>query len=267
MKGIRKGVIIGSTCLQYWFPEFKRKCKDLDIAIEGESFSDVSGDMKIEYLQNPIIATKFAHERFLNKDALYTLKISHVIGWDIFWQKNLNDILFLTEKGCKLDKELFLELYEYWNKVHSKNKRSDLTLTAEQFFDNAVQCEWDHDKAHEVLIGHSYFKGQKEPTYKKVLKDGFEVDVDEDKFNLLSHEEKCNLVREEVYLMAAERWPKDKFWIAYDKMLKKFILNHAPIWEALFILLNYKDIYKPEFNFLEYLKIQMNGIPRVEQIA
>jgi hypothetical protein len=48
---------------------------------------------------------------------------------------------------------------------------------------------------------------------------------------------------EEVQVMAWERFKKDKWYIGYSKMLKKFLINHAPMWEALFIIENWIDGY------------------------
>ena len=96
------------------------------------------------------------------------------------------------------------------------------------------------------------------PTYTKVLKDGAEVNVSEEKFNNLTFEDKCNLVREEVEVMSWERWSKKDYRVAYNMMLKKFILNHAPIWEAIFIIENYVLLQKPIRNHFKIIESQLN---------
>jgi len=89
------------------------------------------------------------------------------------------------------------------------------------------------------------------------LKDGAEVEVSEEKFNLLSHDEKMELVREELYVMAFERLAGRSYKSAYLWMIKKFIMHHAPIWEVHFILANYRALHKPIIN---YKTIIENGL-------
>lgn len=66
-----------------------------------------------------------------------------------------------------------------------------------------------------------------------------------DKYHNLSYEDKLNLVREEVYVMAYERLNNRDYRTAYAWMLKKFIMNHAPMFEALFIIENYRTLHIP----------------------
>jgi len=141
-------------------------------------------------------------------------------------------------------------LYEYWNKVHSLNRRSALAMSATDFFDNVLTCPYDHDWLHTLL--------NSTPTYQKVLKDDAEVDVSEEKFNALTEKEKAALVREEVMVMAFERWPTLDYRKAYGRMLKKFIISHAPMWEALWIIENYIPLTKPGYDFITHLKEQIN---------
>jgi hypothetical protein len=118
-------------------------------------------------------------------------------------------------------------------------------MTSEDFFNNAIKCPYNHDLLHTFI--------NPVPTYLKILKNDEEVDVDEVKFNNLSFEDKCNLVREEVYIMAYERY-KLHYSIGYLRMLKKFIMNHAPLWEAIFIIENYLNLHKPEYNYIEKIE-------------
>jgi hypothetical protein len=234
-------LLIGSTAIKHHFPDFPREPKDIDYATT-EKRDNQKG---IEYLYNPIIGDM---EGIASPDILYTLKVSHIIGWDIKWDKHMFDIQFLKKKGCKIDKELFERLYNFWNSHHGLNKRSNLDMSAEDFFNNALKTP--HDHYHNLL--------NPVPVYTKILKDGSEVDVSEVKFNLLTNEEKYDLVREEVMVMAYERFRKTRnYMVAYTKMLTKFITTHAPIWEALFIIENYVPLHKPLFN---YYKTIDNGI-------
>lgn len=250
-------IIIGSTAIKHWFPDFPREPKDLDIIVNVPSMW--TKEVGVEYLENDIIYMMYQHlveDSYLTPDALYTLKISHLVGWDLNWEKHMWDVQWLKSKGCQFIPNLFYDLYDYWNTIHSKNKRSDLDMTAEEFFDNAVNFYMGHDELHYVLT--------EVPTFTKVLKDGKEVEVCEDKFNALSFEDKCLLVSEEVMVMAYERYQFLGFQQAYSKMLKKFILNHAPLWEASFIVQNFVELHKPKFNYFKHLE---NGINKNQRVT
>lgn len=243
-----KNVLIGSAAIKYHFPDFPRKPKDYDFIGTKENDTLVDNEIRKEFLANPIFDNY--DDDIMRPDDLYTLKISHLF-WNINWEKHLHDVQFLKSKGCLFKKELFLKLYDYWNVVHGKNKRSDLKMSAEDFFDNALK-EYDHDQLHYLLTPV--------PTFTKVLKDGAEVEVDENKFHKLTFEEKLELVREEVYVMAYERLGGRDYRTAYSWMLKKFIMNHAPMYEALFIIDNHKVLYKPNINYKQKLDYELSRI-------
>lgn len=241
-------VIIGSTAIKFYFPDFPREPKDIDYLVSDKNMWDnIQG--KEEYHENDVLWNYFIQKnifpKYLYPDLLLTLKMSHLF-WDINWEKHNFDVQFLLKKGCILNVPLFYELYKYWNKYHGKNKRSDLKMSSLDFFNNALKSPYDHDHLHTLI--------KDPPTYSKVLIG--EVEVSEDKFNALSFEEKCDLVQEEVYIMAWERMPKLDYRVAYGRMLRKFIISHAPLFEAVFIIQNFKDLYKPKIN---YQKILENG--------
>ena len=240
-------LLIGSEAIKRWYPEFPREPKDRDFATKRNLKNPERG---IEYLHNPVLVEWYNMTDICPPSGLLTLKMSHIF-WDIKRDKHLHDIQWLLAQGVRPIPALFYQLYEFWTEKHGKNKRSDLNMTADEFFDNALTCKHDHDYLH-TLINPT-------PTYFKVLKDGADVDVCEDKFNALTHEEKAALVREEVYIMAYERFSSDYWVVAYRKMLKKFLINHAPLWEAYWILINYSELNNPEYNFVEKIN---NGLTR-----
>jgi len=245
--------IIGSTALKKIYPDFKREAKDVDIIYKGENKPDVkiqfnNKDIRIELLRNDVLYD-YLSKNELTGDVILTLKCSHIF-WDINWDKHIHDICFLFDKGHKIINTLFYDLYNYWNIEHGKNKRSDLKMTKDDFFDNALNSPYDHDTLHTYL--------KEVPTFTKILKDGEEVEVSEEKFKLLTFNEKVDLVQEEVYVMAFERYYKLNYKAAYYKMLKKFIISHAPIWEAIFILENFRKLDRPKFNFIEHLNKSIN---------
>ena len=132
-------------------------------------------------------------------------------------------------------------------------------MTADEFFDNAIKFPIKHDSIHEILIKHKYFNSQKFPTYVKILKKGKEVDVCMQKFLLLSELEKFNIVFEEVATMALERNPYSSYYKSdYIRMLKKFVLSHAKLEEALWIVQNYKELHNIPFNYKQYIYGQIN---------
>jgi len=250
-------VIIGSACLKHYFEDFPRLPKDIDYLVPNKNML-VNVPGKVEYHENEVLWSNFiAHNTFpkyLPINLLYTLKISHLF-WDINWSKHMFDVQFMQNKGCVLDKELFYKLYKYWNTVHEPNKRSNLSMNAKDFFDNAIRCKYSHDYLHTLLINP--------PTYTKVLEDNQEVQVSEDKFNSLSFEDKCSLVIEEVQVMAYERYQNiSDYRFMYSKMLKKFIINHAPLWEALFIIQNYVLLHTAKFDFVKLISQKLQQCKR-----
>lgn len=70
----------------------------------------------------------------------------------------------------------------------------------------------------------------------------------------LSHEEKCNLVREEIYSMTLQKYPDIDYRVGYSRMLKDYILYHTPLEISLFIIENFIELHKPKFNFINERK-------------
>ena len=235
--------LIGSRALKNLFPHFTREPKDYDFLVEKKLPTNRANGIVEEYHENPVLFKYLSDNNFeengITADVLYTLKVSHIF-WDINWEKHMYDIVFLGENGASLIKPLFDELYEYWQVFHGKNKRSNLQMAAKDFFDNALKT-YNHDLLHTFI--------NPVPTYSKILKDGAEVEVDENKFNLLSHDEKLDLGREEIYVMAFERLLGRSYRTAYNWMLKKFIMEHAPMYEALYLIANYREMHKCKINY------------------
>ncbi len=236
-------ILSGSSALKYWYgDEFKRIPKDIDVIVD-KNYECKDKPDNVELLENPIIYNLYKNRpiKVVFPQDLCTLKASHLC-WNINWEKHMFDVQFLIKKGCKIDLKLFNELYSYWNEYHSNNKRSDLKMSINY-----------NESEHDII--HTYLNPT--PIYTKVLKDNCEVELDENKFNILSFEDKLNFVREEVMVMAWERYKPLGFQHAYSKMLKKFIIGHAPIWSVIFIIENYIELHKSKIN---YFKIIEDGI-------
>lgn len=245
-------LIIGSTAIKHHFPDFKRSPSDIDFILlkdrdnakRRERLRADHPDTKVEFLTDPGIL-KYQQKGYLSPDLLLTLKCSHIF-WDVNWDKHMWDIQFLLEKGYKINQKVFDELYAFWNTYHKKLRRSDLDMSAEDFFgNNVIELEIPHDTVHTFLADV--------PAYTKVLADGAEVQTDVNKFNALSHQEKLDLVIEEVQVMSWERYKTVKWYRGYSIMLKKFIRLHAPMYEVQFIIENWKTLVKCPMNHYELI--------------
>ena len=242
-------LIIGSTAMKYHFPDFNREPKDIDIAVEQSD--NLKSTREVEYLENPIIFKYIpAGKEYIDPDMLLTLKMSHLF-FNINWDKHMWDVQFLLKKGCKYDFDIIVELYEYWKQYHPRHRRSDLNMSKDDFFTNAINYdEHEHDHLHTLI--------NPEPSYQKILVDGQDVEISEAKFNELTFDEKLDVIREEVYVMAYERYKDKNHLVAYSKMLKKFIMQHAPIWMFPFVVENYLKINRAEINFINLIKTKLN---------
>jgi hypothetical protein len=238
-------ILIGSRAICHWYSDFDRNPKDTDYwVLDPKRWPKTPG---VEYLQcPPMIRFIDEHMDVLPPDLLCTLKASHLC-WDINWSKHMFDLQFLLDKGCKINVDLFWKLNDYWNSYHGQNKRSDLKMSKDDFFNNAINYDThQHDDLHKIL--------NPVPVYTLILKEGKEVELCENKYNDLTRDQKLDLVREEVMVMAYERYAKLGYKIAYIRMLKKFIISHAPKFSLIFILENYKELLQQKFNYIKKIK-------------
>lgn len=237
-------ILIGSAALKHHYPDFTREPKDIDYIVE-DSFM-FPREKGIEYLENPIIVDLFRHEEVLNPDALLTLKLSHMF-WDNSWEKHLYDIHFLVLKGARYDQFILRNLIEYWEETLPKIQRSNLNSTREEFFTNAVNKDmYEHDYLHTLL--------NPEPMYTRLLKDGAEVELEEEKWWRMPDIDKLEVVREEVYCMSYERYNGKLHYVpAFKKQLKSCIIHHFPKYISIFALLNYPTLERPLYNYMELI--------------
>lgn len=241
-------VVIGSSAVRHWFPDFPRDPKDVDVAHDGVNVE--LGKLRIagkraELLFNPVLFQVEHEDMFLKPDYIYTLKISHLFH-DIFWEKHAWDVQWLKAKGCQVDWPLLEKLHAYWSEVHPKVRKSNLAMTPESFFNNAITCPVPHDELHERLA--------ETPAYKKILKNNGTVETDDDLFDSLSLEEKLDVVREETMVMAYERLAGRSYKAAYAWMLKKLILNHLPFRQGVFAIQHHKELIRAPFDYVKKLE-------------
>lgn len=239
-----KNLIIGSTAIKHYYPDFPREPKDIDIIVLEKQ----KRDGETEYLQNPIIL-KYQKDGYLKPELMTSLKVSHLL-WDINWEKHMFDLQFLLYKGHNWDLNIVRELREYWHEVLPKVRRSKLEQSKEEFFTNNVNMDTnEHDYLHTLIA--------KIPAYTKILKDSCEVELDENKWNTLSFEEKCDVVQEEAYVMAYERWKHLNYRIGYKRQLVQNIQKHYPEFIAFFAIQNYIKLEKPKFNYLKKIENEL----------
>ena len=250
-------IIIGSTAIKHHFKDFPREPNDLDYIVRSKR--GLERVDKVEYLFNPILSDYKNDKRedkiYLSPDELLTLKMSHIC-YDINWDKHMFDIQFLIDKGASKIEDLYLDLIEYWKENHPTNRRSDLSLDKEEFFNNNVNnnSEYEHDFIHTLI--------NPVPMYTRVLMEGKSVNLDETKFKALTHDEKLLFIKEEVFVMAWERFKNTPYPHAYAKMLKKFIQKHVPLFALDFSVYNYKELIKLPYNYIEDINNKLNLISK-----
>ena len=242
-------LIIGSSAIKKYFSDFNRKPKDLDYVVEDSTkFKNGNG---IEYLSNPVIL-KYQKDGYLSPDLMLSLKISHLFH-DINWFKHIYDVQFLISKNVKYNKDLVNELIPFWNETHRKIRKSNLMLSKEDFFDNAVNEDTEqHDYLHTLI--------NPIPMYTLLLKDDAEVELDENKWYNLSYEDKTKVVYEETAVMAWERYTDNHWREAYKLQLKDNIIKHFPSYIAMFAIENYRTLETPKVNYRELInnKLKVN---------
>lgn len=231
-------LIIGSTAIKHYFPDFPRDPNDLDYVVGDRKKH--KREIGVEYLENPVLL-KYQKDGYLSPSLMISLKVSHLL-WDINWEKHMFDLQFLLNKGLKWDIGLVRELRAYWELVLPKVRRSKLEMAKEDFFTNGVNEDSDeHDYLHTIIA--------EIPAYTKILKDDCEVELDEDKWKALSFSEKCDVAQEEVYVMAYERYKNTDYRASYKRQLIQNIQKHYPEFIQLFTIENYIILEKPKFNF------------------
>lgn len=237
-------LIIGSTAIKHHFPDFNRIPKDIDYAVNKE----MKGNRETEYLYNPIIL-KYQSEGYIEPDLLLALKISHLFQ-DINWYKHVFDVQFLLGKGITYNMYIVDELIPFWSEMHKDIRKSDLKLTREEFFDNAINTDlYEHDHIHTLI--------NPVPMYTLLLKDGADVELDESKWHILSHDDKCKVVFEETAVMAWERYKQIHYKEAFRIQLKDNIIKHFPKYIAIFAIENYRALENPKMNYRDIINLKI----------
>lgn len=241
-------IFIGSKAIKYWLPEF-REPKDIDVVATELCY--LTWDTIV--LPQEIINLIPCVNHHATLDAVYTIKMSH-LAWDIKWNKHKQDCLYLKSKGCELIQPLYEMLIEYWPKVHGNKPYLSLYQKKDDFFNDHVPYVYEHDYLHE-LVAHP-----NQPIYNMCLKDGESVAIDKEKFFNMAKEQQLRMFKEEVVVIAAERWlinPKvsGKYtWMeAYNLALHKTITQLTKGWASCFMIENLEYYVVPEWKYFEHL--------------
>jgi hypothetical protein len=245
--------LIGSRAIKHWFPDFREPKGDWDYQ-SADVFNEIPEYEAIGVTRYDLFSDTrlgaWSWGPIATPDELYTMKISHGY-WDIngTWDKHAADIVFLQRKGAKCIPALHDILLEIWQDRYKANKIS-LNKTADEFFNDHVQKKYVHDTVHESVAYRD------RPWYVDILKDGSEVLVDNSKFWGLPLEDKLQLVREELYVIALERVliPKDYKGSpghAYRWALRRTATSLFKNKWATFLLLHLDELGTPDVDYVK----------------
>jgi hypothetical protein len=254
-------VKVGSTALKERNLNLKRTPKDVDFFSDSHKHSlpSLIEGKHVEVFVHSNLSKYEWSGSTASLDELYTIKISHIF-WDLnnkTWDKHFHDILFFQFRTeAKFIPELYELLYSIWENKYGR-KRANLNQSPKDFFNNKIARIYEHDSIHRSV---AYYEM---PLFNKILRDGYEVAVDKQKFDALLLTDRFKLVREEVYATALERqiFPSNgqiSSGEAYLWALKKTITSFSKGWFPLFIALNLKSLYKPDIDFIKRSKDNEN---------
>jgi hypothetical protein len=220
--------IIGSRALNFWFPERSIKNEtDWDIVGTNEIHPKII-DPSPEGLLTDEICERYSSGKTLDTPigpativlpiALMLFKRSH-LHRPLHFQTPIRDYHMLKrvvevddDYASLLLKRTKLTKQRYGDKVPSLKKTKD------EFFDDYVTKEYEHDDIHRATCYGS------EPLFERLKSDDKLVWCEKSKWNQLSYEDKVNCVREEAFVIAIERYIlKKKGYPA------KFAFNNAVI--------------------------------------
>ena len=244
-------IIVGSYALSYW-GYLRKPPKDIDNWVSSEAELATCGNCDNKIIPEHILKLIPTNHGFATPRAIYTIKCSH-LGWDNpNWQKHKEDVLWLKAEGYVIIPELYNSLVNYWKETLGNKEFLSLDKSKEQFFTDYVSYKYDHDYLHELVAYPN------KPMYEKCLGSNEAVLTNYEKFNSLSFDDKIKLFKEEVTVIACERWLLNDYWKgqiswyqAYLFALKKTITNLTKNWATDFIVLNLEKFNKPDFSLFE----------------
>ena len=244
-------LMIGSTAALYWGIN-RSNPKDTDYFYYRENEVVPSDSHKIPrelYEKIP------SYNGWITPEALLTLKCSH-LQWDIHWEKTKLDIIYWMELGYKIIPDLYQDFVSYWKEIHGDKSFLSLNKDKEEFFQDNVYYPIDHDELHRLVALPD------DPVYLRCLKDNKEVEISKEKFDNLIYNDKVRMFKEEISVIALERYLLNPFndvndiLQSYQLALKKTITNLTKNWASDFIIFNLLDFIKIDIKiFINMVKI------------
>lgn len=251
-------VLIGSRALAFWNPSLKLS-EDTDWDVITDSYVPMEHPLiewhSADFLNNRDMMeySSCCHVELpdgtvanvMNRMGLAIIKRSHL--WrDLSFNKHITHyhkfglrkqfdgwsphIVFTDlEVRTKLTKEAFPQ------------GNPNLMQTKKDFFDDAVAKKYDHDYLHELVAFYE------KPLYNNLLRNPDLAWCDEDKWNLLSHEDQVKCVAEETFVISIERFMVPNDWdypskLAYMKALRKVCTTLCSGWFRDFAIDYYPEV-------------------------
>lgn len=239
-------ILVGSKALEVFGYDIGTR-RDTDYIVakgwvrpEGCDVIEVSEDVYSELLNHT------DQNGVLLPEAMLTLKLSH-LPWDNKWEKHCKHATGLMLSGLYPIESLYQTLKAFWEEVYGDKRFLSVSGSKKEFFDDRwVYYKYDHDLLH-VLVSEDGT-----PIYTKCLAEGEEVKIDKSKFDNLSEEDKVRMFKEEVMVIAIERWLVNPHWKgkvgileAYKMALKKVVTSLTKGWATDFILFNLDKFVNP----------------------
>lgn len=194
--------------------------------------------------------------------AMVTLRASH-LPWDIKWWKHASTVVTMLPK-TGIDDTLYSVFRKHWGETHEESPHLSLYKTKDEFFNDAVEYVYDHDFLHELVADGGV------PIYQTVLKDNQDVYVDWAKFLQLPREKQVQMFREEVAVIACERFmiaprAKGKYNLkqAWDLALQKTVTALTKGKSTDFMIYNLHEYV----DYGEAIKLMMNVLKEVDKDA
>lgn len=164
------------------------------------------------------------------------------------------DILFLQDKGAKIEEDFYKVLYQVWIDTHGA-KKMDLNQDSSAFFTDGVKRKYVHDSVH-----YSLALTPGKPIYEDFLKEGASVDMDMKKVWAADKSVVINMFREEVAATALERIVIPRNYkcspgMAWTWALRRCITSLMRGKSARFMVENFREFMLPD----DYVQRHLNN--------
>lgn len=246
-------MIIGSSAARWWDVPLGNADSDLDVMVYDEDMlEDYPFGCDSNIVPIEVYNTIYNASGYISPEMLLTLKMSH-LSWDIKWYKTKRHIITLLNLGYEPDYDAYVLLKEYWESVHGDKSFLSLKKEKDEFFDDHVVYKYDHDYLHSLVAYPN------EPMYTRCLADGEAVLISESKFGGLSHVNQVRMFREEVTVIAIERWLTNdanagmySWYESYMMALKKTVTNLTKNWANDFMIMNIRELSTPDYKLFNH---------------